>query len=207
MRGLFARASTYNTVEIRQNKETALRKLTHRQHTAYANGIEPIFVRGDLVAHFGGVFVITPTKYASQQEEDALNASVESSYLLQYEDHDLLTNARYFVTVDGCIESSGLARFSNGVLRRGARAIGLEHVNAEISFIELSVEHQLEIDGHRPTSLPCLVATRSIYANDEIIVDYGDEYWTDGMLQQELPPAVQDYLFARTDVPPPFFAH
>lgn len=201
MRGLFACASPLNVVELRHNAEPAARRLSNREYVQYTNRSKPLFVAGDLISHFGGVFYITPKGYPPTQEEKR----DQSSYLLRYKDHDLTTDERLYTVVDGCIESSGVARFANSCLVRKDRAIGRQYVNSEISTMEIEEHHGVKIGRHRPSQLPVLVAKCPIYHNDEIIVDYGDIYWTDEMFAHLSQP-VQDFLFCRSDVEPAFFS-
>jgi hypothetical protein len=215
MRGLFARTSPYNVVEMRRlayvehgacttaasDSDCSLRSLSKRELAAYTKRQLPIFVRDEVIAGFGGVFHVMLSKNRALIGSN----TGKSSYLLEYETKDLLTGEQLFVVVDGCIESSGLARFGNSALRYGRRSLGTEHVNAMIDLLCVALEHGVQVNGWHLASVPCLTATRDIYDGDEIIVDYGTAYWTDEMLEN-MQPATRNYMTGRTRVKPAFFA-
>lgn len=171
MRGLFARASRFNGAEMRKARTKneriipQLRRLTEAEFLQYKNRQKPLFTRGDIVAHFGGVLQLDRSKLAADvnsssgdssgatsdsgsENENAIDAVAVAedggdtaeepcSYAIDYNDVDMGRDccASIPLTLDSCVESSGEARFANSIVKWSGRVFGAAHINCKMGEI------------------------------------------------------------------------
>lgn len=205
MRGLFACASTLNTVEIRRfsydcNKieNLWLRLLTETEYTKYTNRERPIFEKGDIISPFGGMLSVGGGDNTSESDKQLIDKNMHS-YIIEYSDD---SNAR--ILMDGFIESSGVARFANSVIESAqGRILGKEYHNADMVCINVE-KTPVSVGAHLVNKIPGLMASKQIFHGDEIITNYGAQYWTCDFINS-LPSEKADYLNAKSDQKPDFF--
>lgn len=207
MRGLFACMSTLNVHEIRHCRTSTLpanqerkkdipllKNLDQSEIDEIRNKRKPLFYAHDVIGFFGGVFFKKPPVSLDSGSMDPLHPS---SYVLSF----YCDNQE--VIVDGFIESSGVARFSNSIIKTKTKTIGLEHLNSTLGIVNMG-KTIMKLGDVCVTAMPCLIAARDIFDGEEIITDYDTEYWTDEMIKQ-LPKKMQDYLAGMSDEEPLFF--
>lgn len=204
MRGLFACASTLNTVEIRRFGYISdtldnlwLRLLTKTEYTNYTNRERPIFEKGDIISPFGGMLSVGGDKKIAIENELAKKNT--HSYIIEYSD-----DSNACILMDGFIESSGIARFANSVIESAhGRILGKEYHNADMVCINIE-KTPVSIGAHFVSKIPGLMARKQIFHGDEIITNYGAQYWTCDFINS-LPSEKADYLNAKSDQKPDFF--
>lgn len=180
IRGIFAGSCQHAIMYPRQSKSKKV----------------PIFYVGAIVARFGGI--ISVQKNEHHHDESAKY----SSYVIAYVDEDAVTGERIHVYLDSCLESSGMGRFANSIVRYEDRVFGEKYKNCDLRLTYTNVK--LQIGEFHINKLPSLVATCDIYEGDEIITDYGTGYWTIDLIQK-MSKDVQKYLFHKTNDEPQFF--
>jgi len=212
IRGLYADASPYDILHTSRRVAPTYNAqyLSRTQRRNRETRKTPIFRKDDTIAHFGGIVRVFDHKQTSPDD------GAESSYLIQYKTVDTATGKDVFVYVDSCIEPSGFARFANGVVSYNGRSIGAEHVNSVLTISERGAGDGggYPIGKNCIADIPSLVATRDIFHGDEIITDYGKDYWTESVIKSQLPKDWADYLLfdsladgAGNEPPcPPFFS-
>ena len=204
IRGLFAVASKLNVAEIRHQRSTCvktgsteispIRFLTESEFADIVNHKVPLFYSGDVITYYGGVFAIDKKDI---RDAGPLDPNKPASYVISYSSDDAE------ILIDGFIESSGVARFSNSVIKKNGKTIGEEHWNAALGFGNIE-NTKVKIGECLLNKFPCLIACRDIFDGEEIITDYGEDYWTSEMTEQ-LPKETSDYLDGKTDKKPLFF--
>ena len=207
IRGLFASVSTLNVAEIRHVRSNCthetvdtlrLRHLTPLEYSNYMDRKVPLFLQGDLIAPFGGMLSIFEKNENSSSDQNN-DESTTNSYIIEFSDDKNLR-----VLMDGFIESSGLARFANSVIESSCgRSIGEEYFNAEMVCINIEAT-PVSVGKHFVRKIPCLIARKNIFHGEEIITNYGAQYWTVDFINS-LPKEKADYLNAKTDKNPNFF--
>lgn len=163
---------------------------------------QPIFKKNDLVGSFGGRLYIYQSKRQCDAHHERIAVNKETLYSVGWETRDFETNEKLHCILDSQHPHSGVTRYANSSITYNNVKFGHSFENSALLLLQFDVP--VLYGTHRISEYPGIVATKNIYQGEEIITNYGSDYWTLDEIQM-LDKPIQEFLAGNRTIEPPFF--